>query len=432
MSQVFISYRQTNDEQKQRVRAFAERLRDAGVDVILDQFFLDDNPGGPNDGWPKWSSDRALKTDYVLIIGASEWYQCFEGTQAPGTGLGAACEAADIRTRIYKSANVIPNIRVVLLKDEDDKSTPDKLSPYHRFHADRDLTNIVRWINGSIETGDTPPTSIPHNLPSLQPFFGREEELRKIADALDPESRTWGALIDGPGGMGKTSLAVRAAYDAPPEAFEKIVFVSLKSRELGHAEIMKAPEDKRPRLLHDVLQGTRALLILDNLESLLKLERDVIVTFVKRLPLGCKAILTSRERIGTGTDELILRELSEVAALATLAELTKSHPALERTTKAERIELYRETRGNPLLLRWTAGQIGRGSCLTLSDALAYLRSCPEDNDPLEFIFGDLVDSFSEAETRILCVLTYFTLPTKAQHLFELAECSQADDGCALR
>ena len=64
----------------------------------------------------------------------------------------------------------------------------------------------------------TPRTSIPHNLPSLQPFFGREDELRKIADALDPESRTWGALIDGPGGMGKTSLAVRAAYDASPDA----------------------------------------------------------------------------------------------------------------------------------------------------------------------------------------------------------------------
>ncbi|HXQ37029.1 MAG TPA: AAA family ATPase, partial [Anaerolineales bacterium] len=367
-------------------------------------------------------------------------------------------EADDIRSRIYKSFGVIKTIRVVLFDDADAAYIPAKLDRYHRFHDERDFSSIVRWLGGSVAV-DTPRTSIPHNLPSLQPFFGREEELKKIADALDPESRTWGALIDGPGGMGKTSLAVRAAYDAPPEAFEKIVFVSLKSRELdddgerdlsgflisgladllnelarelGHAEIMKAPEDKRPRLLHDVLQGTRALLILDNLESLLKRERDVIVTFVKRLPLGCKAILTSRERIGTGTDELILRELSEVAALATLAELTKSHPALERTTKAERIELYRETRGNPLLLRWTAGQIGRGSCLTLSDALAYLRSCPEDNDPLEFIFGDLVDSFSEAETRILCVLTYFTLPTKAQHLFELAECSQADDGCALR
>jgi hypothetical protein len=80
-------------------------------------------------------------------------------------------------------------------------------------------------------TAFTPRTFIPHNLPSLQPFFGREDELRKIADALDPESRTWGALIDGAGGMGKTSLAVRAAYDNA-DAFEKIVFVSLTSRGL--------------------------------------------------------------------------------------------------------------------------------------------------------------------------------------------------------
>ena len=79
-----------------------------------------------------------------------------------------------------------------------------------------------------------PPSSfsIPHNLPALQPFFGREEELRQIAVALEPESRTWGALIDGPGGMGKTSLAVKAALSVKPEVFERIVFVSLKSREL--------------------------------------------------------------------------------------------------------------------------------------------------------------------------------------------------------
>ena len=45
-------------------------------------------------------------------------------------------------------------------------------------------------------------TSTPNNLPRLQSFFGRTEELKQIAEALDPESRTWGALIDGPGGMG--------------------------------------------------------------------------------------------------------------------------------------------------------------------------------------------------------------------------------------
>src|SRR5262249_56389337 len=102
--------------------------------------------------------------------------------------------------------------------------------------AEGDFGSIVRWLGGTVVNGgttvSTPHTSIPHNLPSLQPFFGRENELERIADALDPESRTWGALIDGPGGMGKTSLAVRAAYDCPPGSFARIIFVSVKDREL--------------------------------------------------------------------------------------------------------------------------------------------------------------------------------------------------------
>lgn len=290
-------------------------------------------------------------------------------------------------------------------------------------------------------------TAIPHNLPTLQPFFGREDELKKIADALDPDSRTWGALIDGPGGMGKTSLAVRAAYEASPDVFDKIVFVSLKTRELdddgirdlsgfilsglvellnelarelGCDDIAKAPEDQRPRLLLDALRGTQTLLILDNLESLIKKERDTLFTFVKKLPTGCKAILTSRGRIGSGAEELILEKLSEAAALDTLAELATHNPLLAKTNEAERLVLYRETAGKPLLLRWTAGQIGRGHCLTFTDALHFLRSCPPGNDPLEFIFGDLVEDFDEAETKVLSALTYFTLPASVEHVRALA------------
>lgn len=289
-------------------------------------------------------------------------------------------------------------------------------------------------------------TDIPHNLPTLQPFFGREEELKKISDALDPESRTWGALIDGPGGMGKTSLAVRAAYDASPSDFKKIVFVSLKTRELdddgvrdlsgfiltglselfgelarelGYDNIGKAPEDQRARLLLDSLRGKQTLLVLDNLESLTKSERDQLFTFVKRLPQGCKAILTSRGRIGSAAEELILEKLSEDAALATLAELATHNPLLAQTSEAERLVLYRETGGKPLLLRWTAGQIGRGHCLTFTDALHYLRSCTKGNDPLEFIFGDLVEDFSVEETKILSAFTYFTLPAKAENIAAL-------------
>lgn len=293
-----------------------------------------------------------------------------------------------------------------------------------------------------------PHTTIKHNLPRMQPFFGREKELRKIAEALEPENRTWGALIDGPGGMGKTSLAVRAAYDAPAGVFDRILFVSLKSRELdddgerdvsgflvtglqelfnelaqeaGYEDIAKAAMEQRPRLLVDALRGSRTLLVLDNLESLTRAERDILFTFVKRLPDGCKAILTSRGRIGSGAEELILQHLGQGAALETMAELATHNRELAKTTETERIELYRATGGKPLLLRWTAGQIGRGHCLSVRDAIDYLRSCPKGNDPLAFIFGDLVQDFTEAEAKALCALTYFTLPAKAEHIAHVAE-----------
>lgn len=286
-------------------------------------------------------------------------------------------------------------------------------------------------------------TTIPNNLPRLQPFFGRTEELKQIAEALDPESRTWGALIDGPGGMGKTSLAVRAAYDCRPGQFERIIFVSVKdremdddgvrtlgnllvpgflemlneiARELGLTDFAKSPEDQRIRLLLDALRHGQVLLILDNLESLGKSDRDQLFNFVKRLPQGCKAILTSRRRIGSGSDLLILEKLDEAAALETLADLARHNSLLAKTSEAERLTLWKQTGGNPLLLRWVAGQIGRGSCRTFTDALHFLRSCPKDNDPLEFIFADLANEFTIPETKVLCALTYFTLPALVKHI----------------
>lgn len=301
-------------------------------------------------------------------------------------------------------------------------------------------------------------TTTPNNLPRLQPFFGREKELAQLRDALDPESRTWGALIDGPGGMGKTSLAMRAAYDCPPGLFERIVFVSVKDRELdddgerqlgnllirGFLEMLneiarelqvpdfaKLPESERIRKLLDELRGQRVLLVLDNLESIEKSDRDQLLTFVKRLPQGNKALLTSRRRIGSGADTLILEKLDEAAALETLADLALRNPLLARTTDTERKALYERTAGKPLLLRWVAGQLGHGSCRTLAHAFAFLATCPEGNDPLEFIFGDLAKEFSQDEERVLAALTYFALPAKVEHIAAVAEIETELAGVAL-
>jgi hypothetical protein len=127
MSQVFISYRQTDEAQNQRVRAFAERLRAAGIDVFLDQFVDEEKPGGPSQRWAQWSADRAFNTEYVLIICTYSWFQCFEGIQSPGIGLGAAYEAGAIRQRIYEAGGMNDDIRIVLFDDDEAAHIPGEL-----------------------------------------------------------------------------------------------------------------------------------------------------------------------------------------------------------------------------------------------------------------------------------------------------------------
>jgi hypothetical protein len=53
---------------------------------------------------------------------------------------------------------------------------------------------------------------VPNNLPRRASFFGRDKDKDVVMRALSPEDRTWGVLIDGIGGIGKTSLAVESAH----------------------------------------------------------------------------------------------------------------------------------------------------------------------------------------------------------------------------
>jgi hypothetical protein len=299
---------------------------------------------------------------------------------------------------------------------------------------------------------------VPNNLPRLQSFFGRVDELKKIADALSPSTRTWGVLIDGPGGIGKTSLAIRAAESVSASLFKNILFISSKERKLTaegekrltdfvtpgfldilneaarllkKSELAKQSESERARLLIEALGPAQALLILDNLESLDKDQQDRLFEFLSQLPPGCKAITTSRRRTDVDARIIRLAKLDQKAALALIDELAIDRPLLMKATVNERVYLYEETGGNPLLLRWIAGQIGKGSCRTVDAALTFLRAAPSDNDPLEFIFGDLLETFSDSENKVLAALTYFTQPVGAELVADLGKISRTAAETAL-
>lgn len=269
-----------------------------------------------------------------------------------------------------------------------------------------------------------PPKPTGNTLPNQPFFFGRAKELGTIAAALSPESRTWGALIDGPGGIGKTALAIKAAHDASDELFERKIFITAKVRdltpagekpltdftrptylamldelgkELGEDGLEKLAPDKRPNELRLALAGVKALIIFDNLETLPKDERVRLFQFLSRLPEGNKAIVTSRRRSDVDARIVRLDHLARDEAMQLIAELAQKYPRLARASQKERDDLYEITQGNPLFIRWIAGQLGRtGShCRTIAEACAFIDKTPKGNDPLEYIFSDLLETTTE-------------------------------------
>ncbi len=314
-----------------------------------------------------------------------------------------------------------------------------------------------RDINTYNYYGASSPQPRRAELPHQPYFFGRDEELAIITEALDPEANGWGVLIDGPGGIGKTALAIRAGHLASEKNYPTKIFLSAKgreltphgdepldefklpnyqsllaelARELGSEGIERLAPDERAREVRRLLENSHALVIVDNLETFDEKERERLFQFLRRLPRSCKAIVTSRRRTDVAAEIVRLDRLKKDDALKLIANLAARNQYLAWATAAEKEQLYEHAKGNPLLIVWLAGQLGRpGSrCHTIADACSYLNGAPADNDPLEFIFGDLLGTFTENETRVLVALTHFTLLAKVEWIATIADisCSAAD------
>ncbi|MBN2146624.1 MAG: tetratricopeptide repeat protein [Anaerolineales bacterium] len=144
------------------------------------------------------------------------------------------------------------------------------------------------------------------NLPrSATPFVGRENELEALGDLLNvPHTRL--LTLHGPGGAGKTRLAIQAALEQRGIFREGVFFIPLVSvtkPEMMLRAVAEAlgftffgNEDPVEQLIRFV-EKKHMLWVLDNLEQLLPLSADNLLSQVLRRASAIAMIATSRQRL---------------------------------------------------------------------------------------------------------------------------------------
>ncbi|MBK8903863.1 MAG: tetratricopeptide repeat protein [Anaerolineaceae bacterium] len=273
-----------------------------------------------------------------------------------------------------------------------------------------------------------------HNLPvATTPFVGRAEELRHIqAQLVQPSCRL--LTLVGPGGIGKTRLALQVAQTAVGTTLNGVFFVPLAA--------VPAPEFIIPAIAEAInftfagaappksqllsyLQAKEMLLVLDNFEHLLK-GSQLLAEMSQQLS-DVKLLVTSRERLNLQTETIFevgplplpngrSDETADSLKLFTqLAQRAQAGFALTPETTPDAAQICHLVAGVPLGIELASAWVRQLSCAEIAQELAagigFLQTragdVPDRHRSLQTVFDHSWSLLTQEEQQTLAQLTVF-------------------------
>ena len=299
------------------------------------------------------------------------------------------------------------------------------------FHPLRDFDEprrLHRLVVPGIADDPRPLRSmrVPGNLPEpVTTFVGRERELREVVELLESARIL---TLTGPGGTGKTRLAIAAAgavrsrfpdgtwfIDLAPVRDPNLVPTTVASV-LGVHEV-----PNRPILdsLRDHLRERSLLLVLDNMEQLLPAAGSLVADLIRTAP-GLRALVTSREVLRiAGEQEFPVAPLLDRDAIELFvhrARLVRPDFALTPATQPDVEAIVDRLEGLPLGVELAAARIRIFAPARILERLAHsldvlgdgARDLPERQRTLRGAIAwsvDLLDTGEKALFRRLAVFS---------------------------
>lgn len=282
-----------------------------------------------------------------------------------------------------------------------------------RWREDVDALVDVLEGRGRATLGNLPPQPTP--------FLGRETELAELTDLLRRADVRL-VTLTGPGGIGKTRLAMQVAAElthAYPAGAWFVGLAALTDPALVLVEIARVLEVQEPgegNLLDALaarLSRTRTLIVLDNLEQLLP-EAAASIARLSSAAASLDLVVTSRQLLHlTAEREYALGTLEEDTAISLFIERAQASGgdlALADVTHRETIAaVCARLEGLPLAIQLAAA---RTKLLDLHAMLGRLEQ------RLAFLTGGARDLPARQQTlRATIDWSYELLPTADQRLF---------------
>ena len=271
----------------------------------------------------------------------------------------------------------------------------------------------------------------PAQLPSVvSPVIGRDDELREVTTHMledQPAGHTPVVVIEGPPGVGKTTLALRSANDVADRYPDGILFADLH----GYSDLpladptdvlerfllalgISAPSipraaEARASLFRSVLRGRRVLVVLDNVRN-----SSQVRLLLPNSP-GCCVLATSRTRLSG----LVVRQRAVVLSLSPLrsadaVEVLSTIVGRDRVSAEVKaaIHLVEKCSALPLALCVAAERVASRPQSKLVDLVDDLTNF---SDQMSWLSGADVDD--ETDVRKVFSWSYRALDEQTAYLF---------------